>query len=1027
MALSEENQGDINRAGDQVPDSADSREGSVEELEELVELLADLLGADSTKAPPLELTPHSNGSNGKAGGNASGLDGLFLPPASRSEPAAKSPPSQPVGRLEEDTPVEGDSDRLFQPAYPEAPASEHPPGVPVGRLEEHTPVEGDSDRLFQPAYPEAPASEHPPGVPVGRLEGDTPVEGDRDRLFQPAYPEAPASEHPPGVQVGRLEEDTPVEGDSDRLFQPAYPEAPASEHPPGVQVGLEVLDTAVEGTDSSAVQPPQSAPAENTLASNDNLDALIAAIDKLPILSPPRPRREKKAEELPLSQENTEELIAAFDNFPALLEFPQNWGMPAEESRLSEDNLEEPKAALESLLIGREQPQLRVERAEDPQMPVAVAEDDGGNPVERLQNLLFGDVVSDFERVKNLLLDSELPEVRQLLGRIEHKLGNLEHQIYDPDELIKLLLPWIAELLSLKIAESKEEVVRAIVPIIDEVIKGRSKENKEAMSAAIADLIPAAISRQISNSPREIARAIGPEIGAAIREQIRVDREEIVSTLAPEMGAAIKEQINLERDAMVDALYPVIGSTISKYLAEAIRAINEKVANAFSPQGLYRKLRAKIQGVSEGELILTESMPYIVQAVFLIHKGSGLVIAEAQRSDSQRLESEMVAGMLTAIRSFVNDCIVQSGEIAELDQIDYGGSKIVLEVAGYCYLAVVIKGEPPKPFIGKLRDTLSTIVLKYGKSIETFDGDPDTVPPAVPKLLEALMEIAAREKKAKVPVALLGIGLGILGLILVLWGIAQYRSGIDRRISQRAATAIAEAPELAVYRLSVGAEGGTLKLAGKLPNQELRSIAERIALAAAPGVKLENKIIAVDVPPDPVLVAGEVKRLTAVLNKMDGVSISTSYDERTVTVGGTVSLRLDAEKITAALKQIPGVQSVVSAVEINPLAISSRIYFDEGSDTLSPAYQETIVKIKEFLNRYPQKSLRIVGHSDPTGTRAQNQELALARASEVRDALVRQGIDARRLQVAGSANPPADVESSQPLLLSRCVRFEPLD
>jgi outer membrane protein OmpA-like peptidoglycan-associated protein len=986
MALSKENQGDMNRAGDMVPDSADSREGSAEQLEELVELLADLLGADSTKAPPLALTSDSNGSNGKAGGHASGIDRLFLPPV-EAETAQEHRLTVPVGLTEEDAPVAGHREGLFQPQKPVAPP-------------------------FEPPF------EHPPTVPVERVEELTAVEGDSQRLSPPAQPSEPAPESPPSQPVGRVEELTAVEGDSQRLSPPAQSQP----------VGLEVFHTGVEGISSSAVQPPQSAPAENTLASNENLDALIAAIEKLPILSPPRPRREEKAEELPVSQENADELIAAFDNLPGLLEPPQNWGMPAaEESRLSEENLDAPKATFDNLPTGLEQPQMPVKRAEESQMPVASAEEEAGNPVERLQNLLFGSIVSDFERVKKLLLDSELPGVRHLLATIEYKLGNLEHQIYDPDELIKLLLPWIAELLSLKVADSKQEVVRAIVPIIDEVIKGRSLEDKQAMSAAIADLIPAAISRQISESPREIARAIGPEIGAAIREQIKVDRQEIVSTLAPEMGAAIKEQINLERDAMVDALYPVIGSTISKYLAEAIRSINEKISNAFSPEGIYRKLRAKIMGVSEGELILTESMPYIVQAVFLIHKGSGLVISEAQRSDSQRLESEMVAGMLTAIRSFVNDCIFQSGEIGELDQIDYGGSKIVLEVAGYCYLAVVIKGEPPKEFIGKLRDTLSTIVLKYSKPIEAFDGDPDTVPPAVPKLLEALMEIAAREKKAKIPVALLGLGLGIMSLMLVFWGIAQYRSGIDRRIQAQAATALAEAPELAVYRLSVGAEGGTLKLAGKLPNQELRWKAEKIAKTAAPGVKLDNKIIAVDVPPDPVLVAGEVKRLTAVLNKMEGVSISTSYDERTVTVGGTVSRRLDAEKITAALKQIPGVQSAVSALEINPIAIASRIYFDEGSATLSPAYLQTIVKIKEFLNRYPQKSLRIVGHSDPTGTPAQNQELALARASEVRDALVRQGIDARRLQVAGSANPPADVESSQPLLLSRCVRFEVLD
>jgi hypothetical protein len=53
-------------------------------------------------------------------------------------------------------------------------------------------------------------------------------------------------------------------------------------------------------------------------------------------------------------------------------------------------------------------------------------------------------------------------------------------------------------------------------------------------------------------------------------------------------------------------------------------------------------------------------MPFTVQAIFLIHKGSGLIISEVQSLESHYLESEMVAGMLTAIRSCVNDCIAQS-------------------------------------------------------------------------------------------------------------------------------------------------------------------------------------------------------------------------------------------------------------------------------------------------------------------------------------------------------------------------------
>jgi hypothetical protein len=43
-----------------------------------------------------------------------------------------------------------------------------------------------------------------------------------------------------------------------------------------------------------------------------------------------------------------------------------------------------------------------------------------------------------------------------------------------------------------------------------------------------------------------------------------------------------------------------------------------------------RKIRAKTQGVSEAELIFQSAMPSVVKAAFLIHKESGLVIAETQ-------------------------------------------------------------------------------------------------------------------------------------------------------------------------------------------------------------------------------------------------------------------------------------------------------------------------------------------------------------------------------------------------------------
>ncbi|MEZ2226822.1 MAG: OmpA family protein [Microcoleus sp.] len=726
----------------------------------------------------------------------------------------------------------------------------------------------------------------------------------------------------------------------------------------------------------------------------------------------------------------------------------QNASQPAQTSQESDRNLEPgatPQTEVQPLAIGdrplvpatSEPPEIAYLDAGEPtqiSQPIEILGqikqdfNEADSAMKRLQNLIFGSQISDIEQVKNLLAENDLPAVRRLMTTIDEKLGKLEHQLYDPQELIALMLPWIAEILSRKITESKEEVVNAIVPIIDEVIRAKTQANKQAMSSAIAELLPDALAQQIHNSPADIAKAIAPEIGMAIKEQIRLDQESIAQALGPEMGKAITAQIEFERDSMVDALYPVIGSTISKYMAEAIKTINEKVSNTLSVEGVKRKIRSKVQGVSEAELILQESIPFTVQSVFLIHKASGLVISEAQQLGDYQLESEMVAGMLTAISSFVNDCIVRPGQISELNQIEYGESKIMLEVAGYCYLAAVIKGEPPPKFIKKMRETVSTIIINYGKSINQFNGNPRTISDDLHPLLLGLLAKFTTEQQtlAKPPLALAGLSLALLSLIVVPWGIYQYRSNIDRRLADNATFALGSTPELAIYRLNVSVEGKTLKLTGKLPNPELRVKAGQIAASTAPNLKLDNQIVAVDLPPDPVLTKAEVQRITAVLNQLWGVSISSRYDERRVTVEGTVMEQGDVQKITQSFKQIPGVQSVISTVKLDPLKITSRIYFEPGTAKLDSTYQETIVNIRDFLRQHPQKSIKIIGHSDRTGEVVLNQQLSLRRAATVRDALVLQGADPQRLQVVASNSPPVDVAQNQPLLLSRCVLFEPI-
>ncbi|TYQ26911.1 OmpA family protein [Pseudanabaena sp. UWO310] len=632
---------------------------------------------------------------------------------------------------------------------------------------------------------------------------------------------------------------------------------------------------------------------------------------------------------------------------------------------------------------------------------------------------------------KLLEIGNEQDNIPTEIANVRERVAQLENRIYEPQELVQLLLPIIAELLSLKTSESREEMCQAITPIIAEVIFERSQLDRLSMSHAIADLLPNAISEQIRNSPEQIAKALGPEVGAAIREQIRIDRDEIVDSLAPEMGSAIKRQIDLERDAMVDALYPVIGNTIAKYFAEAIRSINEKVEQTFSLEGLQRKMRAKIRGVSEAELILKESVPFEVQAIFLIHNLSGLVIIDIQQSDlyshANPIDADMLAGMLTAIRSFASECISRSERTTELDAINYSGSKILLEVAGYCYLAVIIEGEPDLKLVTKIRDVFGQVVQVHGESFKEFDGDTSLIDPEIAIALKTLMAVEEPKDPNKPLKGLILMGLAIAALIFIPIGMYQSQSIRDRQIEAKILEALAATPELAVYRLNVNVNGDRLSLSGKLPNQYLRNRAIQVATTSTTTekaiTKIDNNIYTVNIPPDPELVANEVQRLTKVLNYTQGINIQSEFKDGQVTITGQIDRPRLIPKITQTFTKIAGVTTVSNAATLLMPKLTTKIYFPFKITTLQPTDSEKLLEVQAFLDLYPDYDLQIFAKSDSIGDRLINYELGMKRARTVREALLQRGVNAKRLHISGIMDISVKQSSDQIL---RWVEFQPM-
>jgi outer membrane protein OmpA-like peptidoglycan-associated protein len=85
------------------------------------------------------------------------------------------------------------------------------------------------------------------------------------------------------------------------------------------------------------------------------------------------------------------------------------------------------------------------------------------------------------------------------------------------------------------------------------------------------------------------------------------------------------------------------------------------------------------------------------------------------------------------------------------------------------------------------------------------------------------------------------------------------------------------------------------------------------------------------------------------------------------------------------------------------------VLFDTGEAALKPGATTTIDRLAQFMRDYPERSVRIEGHTDSVGSDETNQALSERRAAAVGDALVGRGIETQRVAIlgVGEARPVA--------------------
>lgn len=207
------------------------------------------------------------------------------------------------------------------------------------------------------------------------------------------------------------------------------------------------------------------------------------------------------------------------------------------------------------------------------------------------------------------------------------------------------------------------------------------------------------------------------EIDQIVGKMVQVMPEK----LGPAITETLKIQIRESKDDVVQALFPIIGQMIKKYVAQEIAVLSEKIdrqlENLFSFDNLALRARAIFTGKSYGELIIQKASEGQIQEIFIIEENSGILMASY--SKNKTMDQDMIAGMLTAIKSFVKDSF--EGKDQELETISYDAFSVYVQNFNKFYVAVAISGVMTAEFKQKLDDT----ILKFIRDITTKLSDLD--------------------------------------------------------------------------------------------------------------------------------------------------------------------------------------------------------------------------------------------------------------------------------------------------------------
>ncbi|MEL6718839.1 MAG: hypothetical protein AAFO82_02245 [Bacteroidota bacterium] len=248
-----------------------------------------------------------------------------------------------------------------------------------------------------------------------------------------------------------------------------------------------------------------------------------------------------------------------------------------------------------------------------------------------------------------------------------------------------------------------------------------SSTNKEALEQLRAILLKEDRSKlEVIRDRLDSAEEFSKRVSPIIEERLEFFKAEFPNEFRIVIQGFIDERIESSQEEILNVIYPVMGKMIKKYIQHQFELLRESINNQIELQKkriIPNWMSKKNTSITPADRILSNIDTSIIHEIYVIQKYSGILLGSYSGSDV--IDRDALAGMLTAIKSFVEDAFKQGSQ--ELEIIRYQNYQIFVYNLYTYYIAVAAEGSLSAKQVGQLEEGIMNVGEKINPLIKKID------------------------------------------------------------------------------------------------------------------------------------------------------------------------------------------------------------------------------------------------------------------------------------------------------------------